>query len=35
LNPAHESIPEAIRTDDGGVSTWKIIDGAKFHNGDP
>ncbi|MBI5564439.1 MAG: hypothetical protein HY870_06065, partial [Chloroflexi bacterium] len=31
-----ESIPEPVTTDDGGVSyTWQIIDGVKFHNGDP
>ncbi len=31
-----ESIPDPVTTDDGGVSyTWKIIDGVKFHNGDP
>jgi len=31
-----ESIPEPVKTNDGGVSyTWKIIDGVKFHNGDP
>jgi peptide/nickel transport system substrate-binding protein len=30
-----ESIPEPVRTDDGGVSyTWNIIDGVNFHNGD-
>jgi peptide/nickel transport system substrate-binding protein len=31
-----ESIPDPVKTDDGGVSyTWKIIDNVKFHNGDP
>ena len=31
-----ESIPDPVKTDDGGVQyTWKIIDGVKFHNGDP
>ena len=31
-----EAIPDPVPTEDGGVTyTWTIVDGVKFHNGDP